>query len=257
MQFSRARWYDPKIGRFISEDPIGFGGGDVNLYGYVGSSPIGLTDPSGHLPIYSLPKGKDVADALDRGVDALTNLIGDPFVGTPPGGWVPQRLSETLKGPIDLLRVGFGTGCAMNSPDMPAYRKFELYAQDYVRAGTLFVTMASPFSGRFGGAPGKHGFDPPASIANGSRRAPIEVGYKVGDKTIPLNSPTEIYGRGYSGHALDRMQGRGIPPSAVENTIQHGQRAAGNYPGTTHYYDPINGLTVITNTQTGRVITTW
>ncbi|HCA58759.1 MAG TPA: hypothetical protein DEP46_12345, partial [Blastocatellia bacterium] len=32
----RNRWYDPKLGRFISEDPIGFAGGDVNLYGYVG-----------------------------------------------------------------------------------------------------------------------------------------------------------------------------------------------------------------------------
>ena len=27
LQYSRARWYDPNIGRFISEDPIGFGAG--------------------------------------------------------------------------------------------------------------------------------------------------------------------------------------------------------------------------------------
>ncbi|MBK7707789.1 MAG: RHS domain-containing protein [Acidobacteria bacterium] len=33
----RARWYDSNLGRFISEDPIGFAGGDVNLYGYVGN----------------------------------------------------------------------------------------------------------------------------------------------------------------------------------------------------------------------------
>ncbi|MDI1241819.1 MAG: RHS repeat-associated core domain-containing protein, partial [bacterium] len=26
LQFSRARFYDPKLGRFISEDPIGFAG---------------------------------------------------------------------------------------------------------------------------------------------------------------------------------------------------------------------------------------
>lgn len=47
LQFSRARWYDPQIGRFISEDPIGFGGGDVNLYGYVWSNPGNFIDPYG------------------------------------------------------------------------------------------------------------------------------------------------------------------------------------------------------------------
>jgi RHS repeat-associated protein len=39
LQFSRARFYDPNLGRFISEDPIGFGGGDVNLFEYVRNNP--------------------------------------------------------------------------------------------------------------------------------------------------------------------------------------------------------------------------
>jgi RHS repeat-associated protein len=47
LQYSRARYYNPAIGRFISEDPIGFSGGDVNLYAYVGNSPLNATDPTG------------------------------------------------------------------------------------------------------------------------------------------------------------------------------------------------------------------
>lgn len=47
LQYSRARFYDPNIGRFISEDPIGFGGGDVILYGYVWSNPLVFRDPNG------------------------------------------------------------------------------------------------------------------------------------------------------------------------------------------------------------------
>ena len=43
----RARQYDPNLGRFISEDPIGFAGGDVNLYAYVRNRPIDKTDPHG------------------------------------------------------------------------------------------------------------------------------------------------------------------------------------------------------------------
>ena len=36
--YYRARWFDPRIGRFISEDPIGFAAGDTNLSRYVGNS---------------------------------------------------------------------------------------------------------------------------------------------------------------------------------------------------------------------------
>jgi len=45
--YMRARYYDPQVGRFISEDPIGFDGGDVNLYGYAGNNPIMGVDPWG------------------------------------------------------------------------------------------------------------------------------------------------------------------------------------------------------------------
>ena len=45
--YMRARYYDPVNGRFISEDPLGFDGGDVNLYVYSGNNPVLLVDPTG------------------------------------------------------------------------------------------------------------------------------------------------------------------------------------------------------------------
>ena len=53
--YMRARYYDPEAGRFISEDPIGFGGGQVNLYAYVRNNPLGIVDPFGTEAIPSDP----------------------------------------------------------------------------------------------------------------------------------------------------------------------------------------------------------
>jgi RHS repeat-associated protein len=45
--YFRARYYSPQLGRFISEDPLGFNGGDTNVYAYVGDDPLSLSDPLG------------------------------------------------------------------------------------------------------------------------------------------------------------------------------------------------------------------
>ena len=42
-----ARDYDPETGRWTAKDPIGFAGGDTNLYGYVLADPVNFLDPSG------------------------------------------------------------------------------------------------------------------------------------------------------------------------------------------------------------------
>ena len=47
LRYYRARYYDGEVGVFLSKDPIGFGGGDVNFYAYVGMNPVNYIDPSG------------------------------------------------------------------------------------------------------------------------------------------------------------------------------------------------------------------
>lgn len=42
--YMRARWYDPAVGRFISEDPAGQG---ANWYIYCNNNPVNATDPTG------------------------------------------------------------------------------------------------------------------------------------------------------------------------------------------------------------------
>jgi len=71
------RDYDPTTGRWTARDPIGFAGGDTNLYGYVLGSPNQLTDANGLLP--SLPQwmvdaSAGFGDTLSFGI---TNKIRD------------------------------------------------------------------------------------------------------------------------------------------------------------------------------------
>jgi RHS repeat-associated protein len=42
-----ARDYDAEAGRFTAKDPIGFAGGDPNLYGYAHGDPVNFSDPDG------------------------------------------------------------------------------------------------------------------------------------------------------------------------------------------------------------------
>jgi len=67
LQYNRARYLDSFTGKFISEDPISFQGGDSNLYRYVYNSSTNFIDPSGNIPIAFL---------APVAVKALTTIVG-------------------------------------------------------------------------------------------------------------------------------------------------------------------------------------
>ncbi|HEX2205847.1 MAG TPA: RHS repeat-associated core domain-containing protein [Longimicrobium sp.] len=46
LYYVRERWYDPQIGRFVSEDPSGLEGG-INPYAFADNDPVDLADPTG------------------------------------------------------------------------------------------------------------------------------------------------------------------------------------------------------------------
>jgi len=53
--YYRARYYDPSVGRFLSEDRMRSVSGTLNFYGYVENSAPNVIDPSGYCP--SSPNG--------------------------------------------------------------------------------------------------------------------------------------------------------------------------------------------------------
>ncbi len=70
-----AREYDPHLGRWMSKDPTGFGGGDTNLYAYAGSDPVNYIDPNGELAFFApLLWGVFVQAAGGAAMDAAVEL---------------------------------------------------------------------------------------------------------------------------------------------------------------------------------------
>jgi RHS repeat-associated protein len=95
LYYYRARYYDPQIGRFISEDPLGFDGGDVNYYAYVHNNPINLWDAFG---LSSL--------VFNRANGTITVIDGNGnAVGTYPAANNAQTGS---RGPIDPGTYDYG-----------------------------------------------------------------------------------------------------------------------------------------------------
>jgi len=96
---NRARWYDPAVGRFASEDPSGFKGGDANLFGYVGNDPLNRVDPSGLTAAWASYAGK-------------TSAAAGAWASIGQGGLTPSAAGSSRIGastPIPMLSLAAST----------------------------------------------------------------------------------------------------------------------------------------------------
>jgi RHS repeat-associated protein len=89
LYYYRARYYDPMEGRFISKDPIGFAGGDVNVYRYVGNDVVMRTDSFGlyakdvHLDLtYSLARAVGLNRCFANKISRADQGVDDNFFTT-------------------------------------------------------------------------------------------------------------------------------------------------------------------------------
>jgi RHS repeat-associated protein len=77
LYYYRARYYYPKIQRFMNEDPIAFAGGDVNIYAYVGNNPISALDPLG---LYSWDEFVSDLPTPSQGFVDFSGGLGDALL---------------------------------------------------------------------------------------------------------------------------------------------------------------------------------
>lgn len=97
LYYYRARYYSPMMGGFISEDPIGFGGGQNSFYSYVGGNPISYIDPLGlRLPC---DKCKELREKIYRMNDLLRNELGKYDPAADAQGGFPMAYGSGITSP--------------------------------------------------------------------------------------------------------------------------------------------------------------
>lgn len=178
--------------------------------------------------------------------------------------------SDKLAGTVDfatgfVLNTATASAAAQRAAAVADARVVAAEAADLRQQTRALINVAESQQARQGSGFAAFSQRAKALTTESERAAAAEFGIHpstpVGRKGSPMdvtpgtNTPSNIGGRDYTGHALDQMQGRGLNSSVVENAIQNGQSIAGKIPGTTAHYDSVNNVTVITDTSSGRVVT--
>ena len=159
----RNRWYDPEIGRFISEDPIGLAGG-INVYRFVGNNPVSGWDPFG-LDFHEGPCNPNPCELDPIGVTGfpLPNPLWDPFFADPddsspgptggkrrvPGGSnIRKQIGKAFKGAAEAITC-FNQAADRNFETTDAFIRQEFTVPLYdlgeitIQPGTILLVTGS------------------------------------------------------------------------------------------------------------------
>lgn len=113
LYYMRARWYEPRSGRFLSEDPAGMGGG-LNPYVFAGADGVNGSDPTGAYPCSGESGHRDGHWIRGEWLEATWVDDGWHDCGQPYDPSSLQRMNECR----DVVFGGTGV-CRTGNPPVP------------------------------------------------------------------------------------------------------------------------------------------
>ncbi|POZ52863.1 RHS repeat-associated core domain-containing protein [Methylovulum psychrotolerans] len=120
-----ARDYDAETGRWTAKDPIGFGGGDSNLYGYVVGDPVNWVDPNGLNAVTLGAKAASLAAKVTSSLE-IVNPVGLTILAGEVGYGVGSLIYDTWGDEIDAaVEQVFGSpiACSVDDSDDKEHTK--------------------------------------------------------------------------------------------------------------------------------------
>jgi RHS repeat-associated protein len=223
LQYNRNRWYDPAAKRWLSEDPIGFAGGDSNLNRYVGNGPTNATDPDGYEAIAIGPNGK----RLPNKNDALLFIPILPGVTIP----VPLRNFTMRPDPAFAQKMRDQRAREARANSMPA-TTCELYIDAIADVRTEGLKEAQKNMNRIGGV-AQAGFGAVEAYV----AAPLLVLAPPLGAAIMLHAMDNFY------HGVESAITNRHSPTYTERGISQGLQRAGLSKGAADFLGGIgNGL---------------
>ncbi|MCL4207914.1 MAG: hypothetical protein KJ000_35965 [Pirellulaceae bacterium] len=144
----RARWYDPALGRFLSEDPIGFEAGDGNLQRYVGNSVTNVMDPSGLEPRRAVTPLQQYWAARNAELDESLWNLANPLKGSFLPRYLIGSMYHAFAAAPGSVQEGFAEGQArVNERHSSADDTVANRASHAFQTGTLYAGEAIAHGG--------------------------------------------------------------------------------------------------------------
>jgi RHS repeat-associated protein len=145
-----ARWYDPRIGRFLAMDPAGFDPQNprsFNRYAYANNNPYTYVDPDGRVPLalpfivgIGLELGNLALEAYDNVANPCGDCVRSSGVSLPGTGALGKTAAKAAEGATEVVQR------AMSRAELTAIQESGVLSKGG-RAGPHYVSDAVNSSG--------------------------------------------------------------------------------------------------------------